>query len=103
VSVPEYTIAPSLLARTNLVFTTGRPFADHLASSMPLVLLNAPPELGRMKFHMLWHERAHASRQGKWLRALVRTVAAEIVRFNGLENDGHDTTGTPLQSMASAS
>jgi DNA-binding transcriptional LysR family regulator len=103
VSVPEYTIAPSLLARTNLVFTTGRPFADHLASSMQLVLLNAPPELGRMKFHMLWHERAHASRQGKWLRALVRTVAAEIVRFNGLENDGHDTTGTPLQSMASAS
>jgi hypothetical protein len=50
VSVPEYTVAPSLLARTNLVFTTGRPFADHLASSMPLVLLRAPPELGRMKF-----------------------------------------------------
>ena len=89
VSVPEYTIAPSLLARTNLVFTTGRPFADHLASSMPLALLKAPPELGRMKFHMLWHERTQASRLGQWLRALVRTVAAEIVRFNGLEGTDH--------------
>jgi DNA-binding transcriptional LysR family regulator len=95
VSVPEYTIAPSLLARSNLVFTTGRPFADHLARSMPLVLLKAPPELGRMKFHMLWHERTHASRLGQWLRVLVRTVAEEIVRFNGLSDGDSKAASGP--------
>ena len=88
VSVPEYTIAPSMLARTDLVFTTGRPFAEHLASSMPLILLAAPPELGRMRFHMLWHERSHNSRQGEWLRDIARSVAREIVRFNGLAGQG---------------
>ena len=90
ISVPEYTIAPSMLVRTDLVFTTGRPFAEHLASSMPLVLLAAPRELGRMRFHMLWHERSHNSRHGQWLRDIVRSVAGEIVRFNGLAGRGQE-------------
>jgi DNA-binding transcriptional LysR family regulator len=98
VSVPEYTIAPSLLARTDLVFTTGRPFAEHLASSMPLALIKAPPELGRMYFHMLWHERSHASRCGQWLRGLVRGVAGEIDRFNS--HFGQETGGGELGKAA---
>lgn len=81
VSVPEYTVAPSILSRTDLVFTTGRPFAEHLASSMDFRLIKAPPELGRMTFYMLWHERCHASPCGLWLRQLVREVAREISGF----------------------
>lgn len=81
VSVPEYTVAPSILSRTDLVFTTGRPFAEHLASSMDFRLLKAPPELGRMTFYMLWHERSHVSPCGRWLRQLVREVAGEISGF----------------------
>lgn len=82
VSVPEYTIAPSMLACTDLVFTTGRLFAEHIASALPLVIIDAPPELGRMNFYMLWHERSHASPCNKWLRDLVRGVAGEIGRFS---------------------
>ena len=83
VTVPEYTVAPSVLARTDLVFTTGRPFAEHLASSMNFKLLGAPPELGRMAFYMLWHERSHESECSRWLRRLVREVAASVENYRG--------------------
>jgi DNA-binding transcriptional LysR family regulator len=78
VTVPEYSLAPKLLAHSDLVFTTGRTFAEHLASHLPLALIEAPPELGRMRVYMLWHERSHHSALGRWLRALVRGVADEV-------------------------
>jgi DNA-binding transcriptional LysR family regulator len=99
VSVPEYTIAPSVLARTDLVFTTGRPFAEHLASSMPLSLMKAPPELGCMQFHMLWHERSHVSLCSQWLRGLVRTVAEEIKGFKTPGRERHRSR-TPVLAPA---
>lgn len=86
-TVPEYTVAPSILARTDLVFTTGRPFAEHLASSMSFRLLKAPAELGRMAFFMLWHERSHASGCSAWLRRLIREVAARVGSFDGRRPD----------------
>lgn len=78
VTVPEYTVAPSILSRTDLVFTTGRPFAEHLASSMNFKLIKAPPELGRMAFYLLWHERSHSSACSRWLRQLIREVASRV-------------------------
>ncbi len=78
VSVPEYFMIPYVLARDDLVLTTARPFAEHVASFMPFAILEAPPELGSMKFSMLWHERAHTSAFERWLRDMVRKVAKEI-------------------------
>ena len=78
VTVPDYTVAPSILSRTDLVFTTGRPFAEHLASSMNFKLIKAPPELGRMSFYLLWHERSHSSACSRWLRQLIREVASRV-------------------------
>lgn len=78
VSVPEYTIVPYLLAQSDLVFTTGRPFADHLASIMPFAVIDAPPELGVMQFYLLWHERSHRSPVNRWLRNLVRRAMLDI-------------------------
>ena len=80
-TVPEYTVAPSILSRTDLCFTTGRPFAEHLAGSMPLSVLRAPLEFGPMSFYMLWHERLHASACNRWLRGLVRRISGEIEAF----------------------
>ncbi len=78
VTVPEYTVAPSILSRTDPVFTTGRPFAEHLASSMNFKLIKAPPELGHMSFYLLWHERSHSSACSRWLRQLIREVAGRV-------------------------
>jgi DNA-binding transcriptional LysR family regulator len=78
VSVPEYSMIPYVLSRVDLVFTTARPFAEYLASFFPLSIVDAPAEFGKMKFYMLWHERAHNSGFERWLREIVRGVAIEI-------------------------
>ncbi|MBB5751849.1 LysR substrate-binding domain-containing protein [Prosthecomicrobium pneumaticum] len=78
VTVPEYNAVPYVLARNDVVFTTGRAFAEHVAAQMPLALVGAPREFGPMRFYMLWHERAHQSGAGRWLRGLVRQAAADM-------------------------
>jgi DNA-binding transcriptional LysR family regulator len=77
---PEFGVIPYVLLQSELVFTTGRHFAEHLASLLPLAALPAPVEFGEMKFHMLWHERQHRSPAHRWLRDLARGVTAEIGR-----------------------
>jgi DNA-binding transcriptional LysR family regulator len=74
----EFGVIPFVLLENRLVFTTGRYFAEHLASILPLAVVQAPPEFGQMKFHMLWHERQHRSPANRWLRDLVRGVTQEI-------------------------
>jgi DNA-binding transcriptional LysR family regulator len=76
---PEFGVIPFVLASGGLVFTTGRPFAEHLASIMPLAVVEAPPEFGPMRFHMLWHERQHRSPAHQWLREIVRSVSSDLV------------------------
>ncbi len=78
VSVPEFSVVPYVLAANDLVFTSGRSFIEHLASIFPFAVLEAPPELGAMRFYMLWHERSHRGGHGRWLRALVRRAAREM-------------------------
>jgi len=78
VSVPEYAMVPHILAQSDLVFTTGRPFAEQLAESRPFSVLDAPRELGTMNFYMLWHERNHRAAPHRWLRETLRGVALEL-------------------------
>ena len=77
-TVPEYAIAPYVLAQSDLVFTTGRHFAEQVAQTFPFAVLDAPEELGRMQFYMLWHERKHHSLAQIWLRGMIKTVAMRM-------------------------
>lgn len=80
ITVPEFTLVPWVLAASSgLVFTSSRPFAEEMAANRPFALVGAPPELGLMKFYLLWHERAHHSPFNRWLRSLVRHVSQELV------------------------
>jgi DNA-binding transcriptional LysR family regulator len=79
-TVPEFNMAPYVLTYTDLVFTTGRLFAEHYATRLPLKIVLAPGELPPMKFYQLWHERNHASAANRWLRRLVADVAKTLVR-----------------------
>jgi DNA-binding transcriptional LysR family regulator len=71
-------MVPHVLAQTDLIFTTGRPFAEQLAEMHPFSVFDAPPELGTMSFYMLWHERNHRAANHRWLRVALRSVAGEI-------------------------
>ena len=85
-TVPEFTLVPPVLARTDLVFTSSRPFAEQMAASMPFALVEAPAEFETMKFFMLWHERVHQSPCNRWLRGLVRRVAGELNELGNLHS-----------------
>ncbi|WP_292056814.1 MULTISPECIES: LysR family transcriptional regulator [unclassified Martelella] len=83
-SVAEFTLVPHMLARTNLVFTSSRPFAEQMAQSGAFSIVGAPEELARMSFYTLWHERSHLSPGNQWFRRLLRRVAKQISEFTPL-------------------
>ncbi|TPW30475.1 LysR family transcriptional regulator [Martelella alba] len=77
-SVPEFGVIPFIVAESDLVFTTGRAFAEHLSETLPIAIVPAPEALSRMKFQMLWHERQHRSPANRWLREQVKATFADI-------------------------
>jgi DNA-binding transcriptional LysR family regulator len=77
-SVPEYALIPAILADTDLIFTTARPYAEHIVASSPsghLSLVEAPAEFQQMNLYLLWHERVQASPRNRWIRNVVKRVA----------------------------
>lgn len=80
ITVPEFSLARYIVPGSNLVFTTVRPYAVELASNLPVKVVDAPPELGRMRAFQFWHEKSHHSAFGKWLRGTVRSVADRLFR-----------------------
>jgi DNA-binding transcriptional LysR family regulator len=75
-TVPEFNLVPYVLLRTDLVFTTGRRFAEHYAQRMDLAVVPAPAVFPDMRFYQLWHERNHGSRSNQWLRERVKEASA---------------------------
>lgn len=96
VTIPEYGLAPHLVRGSQLVFTTGRPYAEVLARSGDFRVLDAPEELGRMTFYLLWHERSQFSRFHHWLRSVVRRVAKSPDFFLPLERPAAPSVSLPL-------
>jgi DNA-binding transcriptional LysR family regulator len=80
-TVPEFNMAPYVLTRTDLIFTTGRLFAEHYARLLPLRIVPAPRQLSPIKFYQLWHERSHLSAAHLWLRQQVLEVARQHVQI----------------------
>lgn len=76
--IPYFELAPHLLIRTDLVFTTARHFATHYAELLPLTVVEAPFDFPRMRFYQLWHERSHLTAPHRWFRNLVQSAARRI-------------------------
>nr|WP_272212475.1 hypothetical protein [Marinicella sp. W31]MDC2878393.1 hypothetical protein [Marinicella sp. W31] len=76
--MPEYALVPPVIARTDLIFTTARPYAEFVVDRYPdydLRVVSAPREFGNMRLYLLWHERAHKSPANRWVRNLIRDVS----------------------------
>src|SRR5258706_2472760 len=65
VMLPYFNMAPYLLPKTDLVFTTSRHFARFYANLLPLAVVPSPIEFPKMRFYQLWHERTHQSQAHK--------------------------------------
>jgi DNA-binding transcriptional LysR family regulator len=71
VTLSHFNLAPYVLIKSDLIFTTTRIFADHYARFLPLTVIDAPLDFPPMQYYQLWHERSHYSDEVRWLRTLV--------------------------------
>jgi DNA-binding transcriptional LysR family regulator len=70
-SLPYFHVVPYVLANTDLVFTTGRRFAEPFTKLLPIAILPAPLDFPPLRFYQLWHERTHESNAARWLREQI--------------------------------
>lgn len=79
VVVPFFSMAPHMLADTDLVFTISRHFANHYARLLPLVVVACPIDYPSMRFYQIWHERNQNSDAQRWIRGILKEVAEATV------------------------
>jgi DNA-binding transcriptional LysR family regulator len=78
VSVPQFLVAPSIVAETDLVLTTGRRIADKLAPSLGLEVFTPPVSLKPFAVRMIWHPRTENDNVGRWLRSTLRDAVSRL-------------------------
>jgi len=74
-TLPYFGMAPYVLARSNLLFTTTRALATHYTGMLPLRIEPIPGGAQPLTYYQLWHDRTHRSAAAMWLRKLVANVA----------------------------
>jgi DNA-binding transcriptional LysR family regulator len=78
VSVPQFLVAPSIVAQTDLVLTTGRRIAGKVASALGLEVFAPPVSLKPFAVRMIWHPRTENDDFGRWLRSTLRDAASRL-------------------------
>lgn len=74
--VPQFLVAPHVVAESDLVWTAPERMARAYASLLPLTVLPVPIPLEGFTVWQSWHERRHRDPGHAWLRARVHAVAA---------------------------
>ncbi len=77
---PHFGLAPAMVARSNLVLTTGRQFCSRYIGTLPVRLVRCPVVFPSLTYYQLWHDLTHASAAVRWLREQVRDVARDLAR-----------------------
>lgn len=70
--VPYLNTLPLILAQSDLVLTTSAHMARHFTAQAELQSFTPPLRLPRIRFSLMWHERAQRSGESLWLRTLIR-------------------------------
>lgn len=78
VSIPHFVVAPSILARTNLVATLVERVAQEFASTLNLKILPCPLPLNGFSVFMRWHRSMRDREANAWLRGVLLEVSKNI-------------------------
>ena len=78
VAIPYFALVPHVLAKSDLIFTTGRQFANYFVKDWPIQVFPLPFDMPKMRFYMLWHTRSHVAPDVVWLRRLISEVAVGL-------------------------
>jgi DNA-binding transcriptional LysR family regulator len=75
-TVPHFSVVPSIIERTGYVATLSRRLAETQACQFDVALLEPPLRLGKRATRMLWHERSEQDPGARFFRQLVREASA---------------------------
>ena len=75
--VPNFTVLPPTLARTDIMVTVPRRLAHELARTEHLRPYPLPVEIPAFDICLFWHERFAADPAARWMRALVLGLFGE--------------------------
>jgi DNA-binding transcriptional LysR family regulator len=78
VSTPHFLVAPSILARTNLIVTLVQRVAQRFAPTLNLKILPCPLPLKGFSVFMRWHQSMRDRATNSWLRSTIAEVAIDI-------------------------
>lgn len=78
-TLPYFGVAPYVLVKSDLIFTTTLSFARHYASVLPLRIEPLPIAAQPLRYYQLWHERTHRTLESKWLRGLVMQTTSDLI------------------------
>jgi DNA-binding transcriptional LysR family regulator len=73
--VPHFLVAPSIVAATDLVLTTGERIARHFAPELGLETFPCPVPLDPFAVSMIWHPRTESDSAGVWLRGVIEEAS----------------------------
>jgi DNA-binding transcriptional LysR family regulator len=93
--VPHFLVAPSIVAATDLVLTTGRRLALRLAPMLDLETFAAPVTLPPFVVRTVWHPRTEEDSVGRWLRAVLREAAGKMANAERREAPRAARAGRP--------
>lgn len=71
-------LAPAILARSDLIFTTGRLLAEDFVRDHDLVIVPFPARTPPMRYRLVWHERTHADLPLRWVREELVAAARAL-------------------------
>jgi DNA-binding transcriptional LysR family regulator len=77
-STPHFLVAPSILARTNLIATLVERVAKEFALTLNLKILPCPLPLKGFSVFMRWHQSMRDFATHAWLRRIITEVAMNV-------------------------
>lgn len=75
--VPQFLMAPAIVARTNLAWTAPESVARTMKDTHRLVIKPVPLELEGFSLYLRWHDRFDRDPAHRWLRALLVEAARQ--------------------------
>ncbi|MEZ4399844.1 MAG: LysR family transcriptional regulator [Kofleriaceae bacterium] len=88
VTVPHFTVAPAIVAASDLVVTLATRVVAALGPAHGLVTRPPPLAVPGFAMHLIWHARAHADLGQRWLREQLVAVGAGPAGRRGAVSSG---------------
>ena len=71
IAVPQFLLAPFLVAKSDMIVTIGRRVAEEFAAMLPLRILEPPVTLPPFVTQLVWHERTQDDLAHRWFRQQI--------------------------------